>query len=405
MPITAAAAATVSAATSVTRERMNARRMRQHNSHQVLRVVKNHGPLSRTEITEHTHLSPPTVAALIGNLVRAGLVEEQGAGKSKGGRKPQLVSFNSHCGAIIGGNIETSCVQLVLADMQGEWIARREIKVKSETRPKPLLRRIINAVKQMCREELQPHTPLLAVTIGAPGMTDVERGVVLEAANLDGWVDVPAQSFLSEALGVPVIVDNDVNFAAIGEHWRGAGRAVHNFVFISLGTGIGAGIVIDDKIHRGAKWYAGEISHLNVDFREWNTDFAAAGYLETYLGDAPPAHSLMQSAKPSRAKPKRCGGMRDYDAQALQKLGAAIANIATIIDPEIIILGGSHGSHLPDGMLSVIKQVAARIAPNCPEILRTELGGDASLYGSLKVGLNRANDALHLQLLESVLAT
>jgi predicted NBD/HSP70 family sugar kinase len=134
------------------------------------------------------------------------------------------------------------------------------------------------------------------------------------------------------------VVDNDVNLAAIGEHWRGGGRGIHNFVFISLGTGIGAGILIDDKIHRGHRWHAGEISHLNVDFEEWQTDFGAAGYLESYLGATPRTGAR-------RALRRNSG---ELDETAILRLGAAVANIATIIDPELIILGGRVAATQPE---------------------------------------------------------
>lgn len=373
------------------KESMDARRMRRHNSHHVLRVLKTFGPLSRTDITHHTRLSPPTVAALVGKLVSVGLVEERGAGASSGGRKPQIVSFNARCGAVIGGNIGTTAVRLVIADMHGNRLGAREVELKAETRPKPLLRRVANAIETLRRDVLGDDTPLLGAAIGAPGMTDITRGVVLEAANLDGWVNVPARDILCDCLGFPVVVDNDVNLAAIGEHWHGAARGLHSFVFITIGTGIGAGIVINDEIHRGACWHAGEISHLNVDFREWDSDFGAAGYLESYVGDVP-------RTKTNRAPRRVASKTRNrFDKNIVLRLGAAIANIVTVIDPELIVVGGRVGVAHPE-LLARLHEVAARIAPNCPEIRHTELGEDAPLEGSLRVALNIADESLHKRL-------
>ena len=214
-------------------------------------------------------------------------------------------------------------------------------------------------------------------------MTDIDRGVVLEAANLDGWVEVPARDILRKALGVPVLVDNDVNLAVLGEHWRGGGQGVDNFVFISLGTGIGAGIMIDGKVHRGRRWHAGEISHLNVDFRECLTDFGAAGYLESYLGGTP-------RTGPERA-PRRSGG--EMNDEAVMRLGAAVANVATIIDPDLIVIGGRRALAQPD-LLPRVHRVASAVAPNCPEIRPTVLGADAALHGSVRLALNLGNESL-----------
>jgi len=373
-------------------ESMDARRMRAHNSAHVLKIVKKLGAVSRADITRRTRLSPPTVSALVTNLLRAGLLEEHGEGTSSGGRKPQLISFNARCGVVLGGNIGTTSAHLTLNDMNGERISRERIQL-TDTRPLALLKCLSAAIRRMVKAQGCAQIPLLAVVIGAPGMTDMRRGVVLEAANLEGWENVPARDLLRKALRVPVVVDNDVNLAAIGEHWRGGGRGIHNFVFISLGTGIGAGILIDDKIHRGHRWHAGEISHLNVDFEEWQTDFGAAGYLESYLGAMPRTGAR-------RALRRNSG---ELDETAILRLGAAVANIATIIDPELIILGGRVAATQPE-LIPAVHRVAARIAPNCPEIRATELGEDAALHGSVRVALDLANESLHELLLDSASA-
>lgn len=367
---------------------MDSRLMRAHNSGHVLRIVREFGPLSRADITRKTRLSPPTVSALISDLINARLVTELGAGKSKGGRRPQLLSFNAGCGIVLGAKIGTTATGLALSDMNGTWLARRRIEVE-DTQPRQLLRRLAGAAEALKREVVGEQVSLLALVVGAPGMTDMDKGVVIEAANLEGWVNVPARDILSEAVGVPVLIENDINLAALGEQWRGGGRGVGTFVFISLGTGVGAGIVIDGKIHRGHKWHAGEISHLNLDFREWNTDFGAAGYLESYLGGTPRAGA-------SRARRVHA---EEFDGETIMRLGVAVANISTILDPDLIIFGGRRVRTQPS-LLDSVHRVASAVAPNCPEIRATELGDDAALHGCVRMALGIANESL-LELLSS----
>lgn len=359
---------------------MDARRMRRHNCEQVLRVVRRHGPLSRAEIARHTRLSAPTVAAAVGDLARARMVDEPGEGESTGGRRPRLVAYNARFGAVVGGNVGATAVRLVLADLHGEILARETLEFAAGARPGPLLRRAARAVERMRSSALGPDVPLLAGVFGAPGMTDITRGVVLEAANLEGWTDVPAGEILERALGVPVTVDNDVNLAALGEHWRGLGRGLSDFVFVALGTGIGAGIVLGDRLHRGHTWYAGEIGRLNVDFREWDADFGAAGYLECYAGQRP-------ARRPEGAR------RQGFDRDAVLRLGAGIANIASVLDPEAFILGGRAALAHPE-LAGEVYEVARRIAPNCPELRLTELGEDAPLHGSVKLALDRVEALL-----------
>ncbi|WP_352431144.1 ROK family transcriptional regulator [Pyrinomonas sp.] len=367
---------------------MDAQAMRAHNAQRVLRAVRKLGTVSRAELARATRLSPPTVSALVERLLKAGLLEERGEGVSNGGRKPQLLGFNAGCGVVVGANIGTSSIQLAVADMNGRILQKRTLEGISDVRPRRLLRRLAAATRRILGEQIK--APLFAVAVGAPGMTDVARGVVIEAANLKGWANVEVRAMLSEQLGAPIIVDNDVNLAALGEQWCGRARGVHNFVFIWMDAGIGAGIVIEDRLHRGHRWHAGEISHINVDFREWDADFGAAGYLEFYVGAAPRAR------RSSRAKAATRLGEED-----VLRLGAAVANIATILDPEMIIFGGRLIASAPD-LLPRLQKIASRIAQNCPALVSTELGEEAALMGSVKLALERANESLYEKLAQSL---
>lgn len=362
--------------------KMDAQAMRAHNAQRLLRAVRKLGTVSRAELARATRLSPPTVSALVERLLDVGLLEERGEGASNGGRKPVLLGFNAGCGVVVGANIGTNAIQMAIADMNGRILRKHSLEIIKDTRPRPLLRRLATAAQKALRDF--PHTPLLAVAVGAPGMTDVARGIVIEAANLEGWTDVNVEAILSEQLGAPVIVDNDVNLAALGEQWCGRARGVHNFVFIWMDAGIGAGIVIEDRLHRGHRWHAGEISHINVDFREWNVDFGAAGYLEFYAGAVP-------KSRPTRAPRLNASSLGDEN---VLRLGAAVANIATILDPELIIFGGRLATSSPD-LLPRVREVASRIVPNCPEMILTELGEEAALMGSVRLALERANESLY----------
>lgn len=369
--------------------------MRGHNAERVLRDLRScGGTLSRADLARNTSLSPPTVSALVDELLRTGLVKDHGEGTSRGGRKPQLIRFNAGCGVVLGANIDANQVQLAVADMNGEMLQKRTVELPNDRRPKPVLRRVATAAQKMLRETGQTETPLLAAVVGAPGMTDVERGIVLEAANLEGWRDVPARDLLAGMLNVPVVVDNDVNLAAVGEQWKGVAAGAHDFVFISFGTGIGAGVVIDNKLHRGHRFYAGEINHLNVDFREWEKDFGAAGYLETYLAETRRNKGRSKTQSKNQSK-----NQTNLDDEAVARLGAAIANIATLLDPQLIIFGGRRAT-TDAKLLSRLQAVAARVAPNCPELRLTELGEDATLFGSIRVALEIANESLHRRVLE-----
>src|SRR5262249_12079280 len=146
---------------------------------------------------------------------------------------------------------------------------------------------------------------LFAIGIGAPGMTDVTTGRVISANNLAGWTNVPLRELVQARFKAPVQVDNDANMAALGERWQGAARHVNDFGFLALGAGVGAGVVIGGRLHRGHHWYAGEISRMTLDYREWQVDFGERGYLESRIGAAAipelaPARMLLERAGADR---------------------------------------------------------------------------------------------------------
>jgi glucokinase len=247
---------------------------------------------------------------------------------------------------------------------------------------------------------------MFAIGVGAPGMTDVTQGRVISAVNLKGWTDVPLRDLLQERFNVPVFVDNDVNMAALGEQWAGCAKDCPNFVFIALGAGVGAGIVIDGRLYRGTRWYAGEISHLHLDYRRWDVDYGEQGFLESYAGAEAIAREWQRVRPDARAVPSADGAAEVFEAarygdakaqeivqQVAVYLGVGIANIAAVLDPEVIVFGGGI-SHVGDQLLEPVRQVVARIVPNVPELRVSAAGDDAQVFGSLYSALQLADARL-----------
>jgi len=225
-------------------------------------------------------------------------------------------------------------------------------------------------------------------------MTDVKAGRVISAANLTGWTDVPLRDLLQARFQTEVLVDNDANMAALGERWQGVARQSSDFVFLALGAGVGAGIVVGGRLHRGHRWYAGEISRMMLDYREWPVDFGARGYLESRIGasaipERADARQIVAGHDPDTASRVIFEAAREGDARAATVieelavfLGVAIANLVSILDPELIVFGGGL-SHAGGILLRPVKRVVSRIVPNVPRFEVSALGDEAQLYGAL----------------------
>jgi len=377
----------------------DSRVVRRHNGARILDAVRRHGPISRAALAKRSKLSPPTVSALVDSLLtRRGLLRTVGTGASSGGRRPVMVDFNAEYGYVAGVDAGSHVLRFGLADLQGRLVSRFEQPTPASSRG-AVIDRLRKGVAGLFRDARIDASRLFAIGIGAPGMVDVAEGRIISAVNLPGWTDVPLRQILSETFGVPVAVDNDVNMAALGEMWAGSARSEKNFVFVALGAGIGAGIIIDGHLHRGSRWYAGEVGHMNLDHRQWAVDFGGRGYLERLAGAAAIAraaerlgmdrsstdgsHALFEAARHGNRQ-----ALRLVNEVAVY-LGTALANVATVLDPALIVLGGGI-SHAGDLLLDPIRHVASRIVANCPEIRPTALGDDAQLFGSLYSALQLA---------------
>lgn len=383
---------------------MDHRLIRRHNGKRILDAVRRHGPISRAALAHRAELSPPTVSALVDDLVdRRGLLRNVGKGESSGGRRPLMVDFNADYGYVVGIDIGSRTLRSVLGDLRGNVVRRREERTPTTSRD-AILNAIVSAVERLFTEAGIGMDKLFAIGVGAPGMTDVTNGRVISAVNLKGWTDVPLRDLLQDRFHVAVFVDNDVNMAALGEQWAGCAKDCPNFVFIALGAGVGAGIVIDGRLYRGTRWYAGEISHMHLDHRRWNVDYGEPGFLESSAGAEAIAREWQRVRGPGApAVPSADGAAEVFEAarygdrradevvhQVAVYLGTAIANIAAVLDPALIVFGGGI-SHVGDQLLHPVREVVSRIVPNAPEIRVSAAGDDAQVFGSLYSALQLAD--------------
>jgi len=227
-----------------------------------------------------------------------------------------------------------------------------------------------------------------------------ETGTVGAAANLAGWIDVPVAEMLRRRLPVPVQVENDVNMAALGEMWRGAGRGHRHILFVAPGTGIGGGVIIDGRLHRGAHRFAGEIGYSCPGPEHLEADYGLLGRLEA-LASGPGllrrARQRLGERLPADATARDVFEMaRAGDAEAIALceetatlIGIAVGNVVTVLDPEIIVFGGGM-SREGEALLSRVREVVYRIVPVKPEIVVSTLGEDAQLYGAALLALEAA---------------
>jgi glucokinase len=362
------------------------------------------GAFTRAELIEVTGLSAPTVGSLASSLIRAGLLVDLGAGPSRGGRRPSRMEFNARHGFAAGIDLGPTRTRLALADLRGELVARRLVPTPADAAPPELLNGLAQELRSLMCEAGIPPARLLAVAAGAPGLVDPGKGIVVLSPNLAGWSQVPMGEILTEAMRTTVVVENDVNLAVLGEHWKGAARGHDTCAFLSFGTGIGAGILLNGELHHGHHFLAGEIGLMCMGPQYVQAESASRGTLEALAGlralkarwrnDAPSGTDWI--AELFCAHRSGDSNARRIVDDAATCIGIATANVCSVLDPSLVVLGGAL---LADGaLLEPVRQIVSRFIPMPAMIVTTGLDKDAPLWGSVLVATKEARERLRQHL-------
>lgn len=370
--------------------------MRELNLLIVLDAFRIAGQMSRASVARATGLSAPTASKSVQQLVEAGLLVEQGFESGNIGKPATRVSFNAACGSVLGIDLGGTHLRMVVSDLAGGFSSRSIEAIDASSGPDAILGRIAEVGKEMLADA---PAPLMAIGLATPGIVDTETGVVGRARNLKGWVDVPVRRTLEAAFGVPAMVENDVNAAALGERWHGAARGHESFFFVSIGTGVGAGLVLGGEIYHGAHFAAGEINLLPVvlDGEEAYLEDRGSGPAivrrALALGFAPATASAVTTDTVFRAAAAGDEAAVRAVAEGVHAIAFGAGVLLAAVDPSIVVIGGGVSSQ-GEALLLPVREAIAKVARLRCEVVLSELGVDAQLHGALFVGLKRADLAL-----------
>jgi glucokinase len=389
----------------------DAAHVRRLNLERVLAAAIAHeGEFTRAELIKTTGLSAPTVGGLSSTLIRLGILNDVGAGPSRGGRRPGHMQFNAGYGFVAGIDIGPSRTRLGLADLRGELLARRVLPTPRDADPRTLLRLMSEEIDRLSEETKLTRDRLLAVAAGVPGIVDPNNGTLVGLTpNLKGWAEAPVGAILSQEIGVAAVVENDVNLAILGEHWKGAASGHDTCVFLTFGTGIGAGIMMNGQLYHGHHFLAGEIGLMCMGPQFVDQDFGSRGCLETLSGLGALKAKWSQSAADSpdwvaelfRAAENGDELARKTIEDAGTVLGIAAVNVCSVLDPSLVVLGGAlavQGAPL----VARVRQIIEKFIFRPPSVVVSALDKDAPLWGSLllatSTGRERVRERLRQQL-------
>ncbi|MHC1740515.1 MAG: ROK family protein [Anaerolineaceae bacterium] len=312
----------------------------------LLNAIKTQGSISRADLAHSSRLSPATVTSITADLIEEGLVFEKETGDSSGGRPPILLALNPRGGFVVGVKLMENHAVAALTDLNATVLVKETINLKEE-RLETVVDALVSLVNRLIHQGNIRKKQLFGVGIGLAGVVDSSQGI-LRQSPFFGWKNTPLRDLIQTRLRVPVYIDNDVNTLTLGEKWLGNGLPVDNFIVITIGRGIGMGIVINGQIYRGKSGGAGELGHIVVDPDGPLCDCGKHGCLESYLSD----RALLATARKEVNE-----DIKDFDdllqramsgneaaalvlTRAGRLLGQEIANLVNILDPKLILISG-----------------------------------------------------------------
>ncbi len=323
----------------------------------VLRLIWREYQISRAEISRQLNLSRSTVTEIIKDALPTGFVKEGGIGESNGGRKPILLEFQDDAKVILGIDIGATHVSVAMTNLRGKLLLwkEKEFPVREDSEGTYKL------IDEMCNECLSTlkrgSEMLLSIGVSVPSPVDPIRPEYLSETIIPAWHGKSGLERLREKYDVPVYLDNDANVGALAEHWWGAGKGVNDLIFIKISNGIGAGYILGGKLYRGSKGIAGEMSHMPIDPNGRLCGCGLRGCLSTVvsawalkervrtLANLYP-NSPLTSGSPSiiNIEDAALGGdplAVQVVSEATNYLTSAITSVVNLLNPELIIIGGS----------------------------------------------------------------
>jgi predicted NBD/HSP70 family sugar kinase len=370
----------------------------------IFNYLRDQGVAYRARLARELGISAPAVSRAIEKLLKDGYVKESEKVRVENGKKAAQVSVNIERGFVVGIDLMADPIKIAISDFGGTVRDSRHARPYSPELDFSayLIEEVESSLASFERRNNRRRAKILAMGIGVPAVVDPQTGAILSASLYEGIAKSNFADALGERFKIPVFIENTANLSAIGEWKRGIGKSVRNLVFIEVGNGIGAGIILDGDLYRGARGAAGEIGYFITELGGLAHDSSKAGYLESKAalgalqplggaglaaggGSYPGAAALFDEALAGE------GGALAVIEAATKHLAVTIINLMLLLNPELVVVGGAL-CELPGAYDLMLKPLIEEIVRHCPlapsTVRLASLGAEASLSGALQFALD-----------------
>ncbi len=375
-------------------------KLKELNRSRAFNILRERETISRSELARGTGLSRAAISLLADDLLRLEIVREVGIGNSTGGRPPILLQFNPNARYALGARLRDHHWGIVVTNLDAQVVERLDAPIADAT-PKSAVFALKEGIAQI-QKRVDATRLLPAVGVGTPGLVEVESGVVKTAVDV-GWFDVPIRQMLEEALGRRVYVANRSRVGALAEMWHGPQNGVSDLIYISIGTGVAAGIIIGGDLYPGTNSSAGELGHITILPDGPPCPCGNRGCLQQLVSGpaiVERARQQMQSAPPTLEALFAAAKQNNPDARAIVEetasyLGIAVANLVNLFNPQRIVLGGPVGQAGQVLLKPLRREVRSRAMAyplSAVQIVQSGLGADAGAIGAAVLVLQQTRE-------------
>jgi glucokinase len=381
--------------------------MRRTNARTILRSLKKLGICSRADLVRETGMSAPTVANVVSDLDDLGLILWIGEGVSGGGRPPENLRFNADYGCLAGVDVTADALRILLTDLNGTLLEEQIEALPKEARsPDAVIKVLRTSLKAIMQRRNLPSEKLVSMTVGVAGITNARDGIIVSVSDSSTWRNVSLRDLLKQHFACALFVENDTNLAAIGEHFRGVAKAEDSFVFIGIGSGVGAGIFLNGQIVHGASWSAGEIGYLRIpnissmqpslyDFGALEQVLGGPGILRSWNAASSKSGQTIKLRKATKVLDLALEGNALAQKIVLQRarlLKDVVLNLSLILNPNLFVVGGDLGAHaaLLQRTVEMLQQSEVAVT----RVLPSSLGNSAVVWGGIAVSMQNSEQTL-----------
>jgi glucokinase-like ROK family protein len=329
------------------------------NTVSILNVIREKGPISRADISKKIGLNPATVSSNVSDLLNQKIIREVGSGESSGGRKPILLELNSSEIFVVGVDMGIKKSTAGLIDIDGNVINKVILDYGIETNEEQVIGIMKKCIYKVVKGYDDSFNKIIGIGMGIHGQVDSEKGLSIYAPAFN-WHDIDIVGIFEKEFEVPIIIDNDCRVMALGEKWFGRAKASKNFVLLNIGTGIGAGIYLNDNLYTGMNFGAGEIGHVSITNKKIKCQCGKYGCFEAVASGIGIVNRFIKKVKDgknssilNRMSIEDITSEKIYiealqgdelSIQILKETGSHIGNglsmIINILNPEMILLAG-----------------------------------------------------------------